>query len=55
MTSQEAIHEIITRHPTPTAAPNHVVFLQAIHSHLKTTYIATLSIPILIKTSPSKL
>jgi hypothetical protein len=54
MTSREAVHDIITRHPTPTAAPSSGVSLQAKHSHLKTTYIARLSILILNKNYLSK-
>jgi hypothetical protein len=39
MTSREVVHDIITRHSTPTVAPSREVFLQAKHSHMKTIYI----------------
>jgi hypothetical protein len=54
MTSREVVHDIITRHSTPTVAPSREVFLQAKHSHVKTIYIASLSILILSKTYPSQ-
>jgi hypothetical protein len=55
MTSQEAIHDAITRcHHPPIPAPSQVESHQAKQLHLKTTIIARLSILILNKIYPTK-
>jgi hypothetical protein len=52
--SQEAIRDVVTRRHPPIPAPSRVGSHQAKQLHLKTTFIAKLSILILSKTYLSK-